>query len=168
MITGPLGFYKVLRLLVFQVLSELPSSLGGVPERSCVVPGAIAWDECECGQLAATVEQTYLTDNFPQQRTVSTPCRASLIASDCLISILRCAPQPEGNSLAPTCDVLDEAAQIMASDAYIVLNTVACTLNDFVDENKIVDYVLGTQLPRGPSGSCTGTDLAFSVALNRI
>ena len=61
MISGPGKWYTVAETLRQAVHTELTTT----PQRSGVVPGQIAWDECDCGLLAVSVAQIYLTETFP-------------------------------------------------------------------------------------------------------
>lgn len=171
MISGPLGFYTVLNTLITSVNDELAGTLGGQPDRACVVPGLIAWDECDCGLLAGTITQQFYTDNFPQPNTgaaTSIPCQSSFIAAEMMISLIRCAPNPHGNQLAPPCAELDAAAQIWTVDAHILQQTVFCTLEEMRDNNDIVEYLVSNLVSAGPEGGCVGSDITFTVGLDNV
>lgn len=170
--TGSAAFHAMLAELTNVVSIALGSqSPAGQPGRSCVVPGQIAWDDCECGQLASTVVQWFFSENFPQDSspstTVNTPCRSAWVVAECVISILRCAPQPQGDDLSPTCAALADAAQTQAIDAHVVRRTVACTLDQWHSESRIIDYSVGAQPASGPEGMCVGSQLTFFVSLHQ-
>lgn len=169
--TGHLAFYDLLKEILDAVNEALGETPTGKPDRACVVPGQIAWDECECGQLAGTVNQWFFSDTFPIDATpgaiVSPQCRSAWEVAEMLIEILRCAPQPKGEDLAPDCSALDAAAQTHITDADVVRNTIVCLLEEMKDAGRIVDYTIGAQVAVGPQGMCVGTDITFSVALDR-
>lgn len=171
MFMGPLAFYNLLSEVVDEVNTELGTTAAGSPDRVCVVPGQIAWDDCECGQLAGTINQWFFSNDFPASSspgvlTVSA-CQAAWVVADMGISILRCAPGPIGDDLAPTCERLDEAAQTHIIDAHTVRNTVACLLQDMKNDDRIVDYGISGQVATGPAGMCVGSELTFLVSLDR-
>src|SRR3990172_10621502 len=61
MITGELKWYTVASTIEQAVYAELTTK----PDRHSVVPGAIAWDECDCGLLAVSVARIFLSETFP-------------------------------------------------------------------------------------------------------
>ena len=89
MITGPLKWYTVATRLRDAVYAELTTK----PDRSGVVPGAIAWDECDCGILAVSRAQIYLSEAFPNP--VAQPfgnCDAPYEVGEFVIQVIRCVP----------------------------------------------------------------------------
>lgn len=167
MLSGPLGFYTITRTLVDAVNVALAASLGGAPDRAGVVPGSIAWDECDCGTLAGTVTRHYLSDAFAAERTTQSPCSAAYLVGDITITIVRCVPGPEGEALAPSVAALDGSAQVIISDAYVVLNTVACKLEEMEEAREIAAYLVRDQVYVGPLGGCVGSDLRVAVGVLR-
>jgi hypothetical protein len=169
--TGAAAFHTMLAELINVVSDALAATDAGRPDRTCVVPGQIAWDDCECGQLATTIVQWFFSDTFPGDTTpstaVQTPCRAAWVVAECTMSILRCAPQPVGDDLAPTCAKLSAAALTQAIDAHVVRRTVACTLAEWADEYRLVEYTIGAQTSVGPEGMCVGSEITFFVSLNQ-
>ena len=118
MITGPLKWYTVASTLEQAVYAELTTK----PDRHGVVPGAIAWDECDCGILAVSVAQVFLSESFPDQaaRPVGN-CDAPYEVGEVVIQVVRCAPNPEDPLTAPTVAELDASAQEVLRDAYEML-----------------------------------------------
>ncbi|MDJ1137925.1 hypothetical protein [Streptomyces iconiensis] len=161
MIHGPLRWYEVaerLRAAVHDALTDKP-------QRSGVVPGAIAWDECDCGLLAVSVGPIVWSDEFPDEATTRTAnCNPVYEAAEIIVQVARCAPSPQGQDMAPTVAALDAAAQAVARDAYETRCAVLTALVGMVDED-IRDYFLRPQTPQGPAGGCVGTELRVSVAL---
>lgn len=169
-IRGALGFYDVATVLVTGIGDALADSLGGLPDRGGVVPGEIVWDECDCGLLAVSPRRWFLSDEFPTSLTSgtrSTPCDLPWLVGELAIQVIRCAPSPVGDALAPTVEALDDAARVLVSDAYVTLSTTAALLCELRLDDRIVDYALGEQSTRGPGGGCVGTELVVLVALER-
>jgi hypothetical protein len=169
-VTDSIVFYTVLSGLLDAVNSRLLGTAAGQPERVCVYPGLIAWDDCQCGQLAGAISRIFLSDNFPLQHTgrgqgETTSCQPAYKVAEMVVSLMRCAPQPQGTALAPTCEALAAAAQTWAIDAGMALSGVLCTLDDYKDAGTIIDYRVDNQVPAGPEGACVGTDIHFLVGL---
>lgn len=173
---GPLAFYTVASELLDEIAFDLDSATGERPERVCVYPGSdIAWDECECGQLAAAVQRWYLSDNFPLDRfaaiggagNVTSACDAAYDVAELLISVTRCIAQPEIPRLAPPCAKLDQNAQETITEAYVVRTTAARVLCEMLRDDRIVDFVVREQRSRGHQGLCAGSDLTVLIALER-
>jgi hypothetical protein len=168
---GPTAFYDVATLLVDGVRDALAASLGGPVQRACVVPGDIAWDACDCGLLAVSPQRFFLADDFPtgtlgtSGRT--TPCDAPWLVGELVINVVRCAPTPQGTSVSIPRDQLDAAGQVTAADAYVTLTETVSVLCGLVEDERIVDYLLGEQVTSGPQGDCVGTELRASVAVYR-
>lgn len=172
MYRGPTAFYDVALLLITEIDAALAASAYGSVDRVCVVPGEIAWDACECGMLAISPRRFFLSDEFPadalgQGIVRTSPCDLPYLVTEMSITIARCAPQPVGGALTPTCVALDGSARVLISDAYVVLSTVAQVLCELVGADQIVDWVLGEQVARGPDGSCVGSELLAFVSVPR-
>jgi hypothetical protein len=173
---GPTAFYQVADILVTNVEAALATSLGGVVERACVVPGEIVWDACNCGLLAVSVRHWFLTDNFPESSSGlgsgaigvrSSPCDLPWLVGELRLQVVRCAPIPDGNALSVPCPDLDLAAQVLISDAYVALTETVSTLCELRETEQIIDYVLGEQETQGPAGDCVGSELVAQVGLMR-
>lgn len=169
---GPDAFYAVASILVTGVSDELVGSLGGAVARASVVPADVVWDDCSCGLLAVTVTRFFLSDNFPADSTSTGeirigPCDLPWVVGEIHLEVVRCAPLPTGDALAPTVEALDESARILLSDASLALRRATQELCALKEEDLIVDYVTGEQTAVGPLGDCVGTDLRLLVALER-
>lgn len=167
-----LTFFTIPKLLATEISAAVATTLGGELNRVCVVPGAIAWDECDCGALYVSVNKWFLSETFPlnaqgaDPRT--TPCELPWLVGDITIQIMRCAPQPEGRtSIAPACAALENAARITAVDAYTVLTTTLSVLCGLKEDDIIIDFSLGEQTASGPEGACVGSELHAFVAVPR-
>ena len=165
MISGPLKWYTVAETLRAAVHTELTAE----PARSSVVPGLIAWDECDCGLLAVSVAQVYLTETFPDQlaRRVGNGCDAPWEVAELVIQVVRCAPNPDDPMTAPTTAELDASAQEVLRDAYEMLDAVSVKLCQMNAVREISDFMLRPLTAQGPSGGCVGNELRAYVSLPR-
>lgn len=164
MILGLLKWYTVAETLRQAVHAELTVK----PDRSGVVSGDIAWDECDCGILAVTVEQIYPTETFPDLLTdLEGNCDASVEAAEIVIQVIRCAPQPEGDNLAPSVAALDASAQEINRDAFEMIKAVRETLCTMLEARDIYAFLLRPLTSQGGSGACVGNELRVFVGLLR-
>jgi hypothetical protein len=163
-ITGPLKWYTVAETLRAAVHAELTTT----PARSSVVPGAIAWDECDCGLLAVSVAQVFLTETFPDQlaRRVGNACDAPWEVAEIVIQVIRCVPGPDGMT-PPTTAQLDASAQELLRDAYEMLRAVSVKLCEMNKAREISDFMLRPLAAQGPTGVCGGNELRAYVSLPR-
>lgn len=173
MLQGPRAFYDVSSILVTGINEALLESPAGQPERACVVPGDIAWDGCDCGQLAISPQFWSVTDTFPEANqfggsgSLGTPCNMPWLVATIEIQIVRCAPSPDGNTFEVSCAALDVAAEILIADAYITVTRAIEELCALKENDDIVDYLVTDQRTVGPGGGCVGTGLAVQVAVDR-
>lgn len=147
----------------------LAATEAGAPDRVCEVPGQLAWDGCECGTLAVTVDRIFQSATFPQpagDNELAAQCASAYLAVDATVTVLRCAPNPQGTALAPTCTALDAAALAWFIDMDAVRSALACCLLDMRTADTIVEFVLRDTVPAGPQGGCVGSDtrLTFGIA----
>lgn len=164
LITGPLKWYTVAETVRQAVMAELTV----LPDRSGAVPGAIAWDECDCGLLAVSVARVYLSDTFPQPLNVKIgACDATLDVGELVVQLVRCAPNPEGDDPSPSVSALDVSAQVVLRDAYELLRAVSVKLCEMNRDREIRDFFVNPLTSQGPSGGCVGNELRFLVALAR-
>lgn len=165
MITGELKWYIVAETVRQAVHADLTT----VPDRSGVVPGAIAWDSCDCGMLAVSVARVYLSDTFPDELVtrVSAGCDPAWEVAELVIQVIRCAPNPDNLGNPPTVAALAASAQLVACDAYETLRATSVTLCQMRGERDIIDYLIRPQVAQGPQGGCVGTELRALVGLPR-
>lgn len=165
MITGPLKWYTVASTIEQAVYAELTAK----PARHSVVPGAIAWDGCDCGLLAVSVGPIYLTENFPDPlaRRVGNACDAPWEAAEIIIQVIRCVPGADDQSIAPTTTELDASAQEILRDAYEMMKAVSVKLCQMNRDRDIADFIMGRLTPQGPTGVCGGNELRTVVSLSR-
>lgn len=165
MITGPLKWYTVASTLEQAVYAELTTK----PDRHSVVPGAIAWDECDCGLLAVSVAQVYPTEQFPVPlaQRVGNGCDAPWEVAEIVIQVVRCAPNPDDPTTAPTTAELDASAQEVLRDAYEMMLAVSVKLCEMNKARDISDFMLRPLTAQGPLGGCVGNELRAYVSLPR-
>lgn len=165
MISGPLKWHTVAAALEQAIYAELDVT----PSRHGVVPGAIAWDECDCGLLAVSVGQIYLTEQFPDPalRRISNACDAPWEAAEIIMQVVRCAPTPDDNGNPPTVAELDASAREILRDAYEMMRAVSVKLCQMNEAREISDFILRPLNPQGPSGACGGNELRAVVSLLR-
>lgn len=162
MITGELKWYEVASRLEQAAYAALTDT----PDRHGVVPGAIAWDACDCGMLAVSIAQVYPSEEFPDpQGEPFGACQAPWEVAEVVVQIIRCAPNPDGQSLYPSTVALDSSARQVARDAYETLRAVSLELCDMNEQRDIADYLIRPQVAQGPQGGCVGTELRALVSL---
>ncbi len=164
MITGPMKWYTVASALEQAVYAGLTVK----PTRHGVVPGAIAWDECDCGMLAVSLSTIYLSEIFPNpvaQRVGA--CDAPYEVGEFVIQIVRCAPSPQADDFAPSVVDLDASAQEVLLDAYELLKAASVKLCQMNAARDISDFMLRPLTAQGPLGGCVGNELRVLVSLIR-
>lgn len=165
LITGPLKWYTVAQTVKLAIDADLAAN---PPDRSGVVPGAIAWDACDCGLLALSVARIYLSDNFPNPLTARQgACDAAWEVAEVVVQLIRCVPGATDTALAPTVAELDTSAQEILTDAYLLLKSVSTKLCEMKADREIIDFFLNPLTAQGPTGQCGGNELRFLVALPR-
>lgn len=165
MITGPLKWYTVATRLRDAVYDELTIK----PARSGVVPGQIAWDECDCGLLAVSLARVFLTETFPDElaRRIGNACDAPYEVGEFVIQVIRCVPGATDQTLAPTVAELDASAQELLRDAYEMLKGTSVLLCEMNRDRDISDFMLRPLTAQGPTGVCGGNELRAYVSLPR-
>jgi hypothetical protein len=152
---------------IMEALADTPA---GPPERGClIVPGAIAADGCDCGQLALTVVRKYPSIVFPVEATVdesSAACPPPILAGVVTVSLLRCVPGMADDGTPPSCDALSEAAISQDIDDATIRRTLACYLRELSDQGRILGYVIGATTAVGPEGNCAGSDTTVTIGIN--
>jgi len=153
------------------VAAALAETTAGPPDRVClVVPGKIAWDKCECGQLALTVNRFYWARDATLGQTSdfggASDCGLPYLVMDVTISITRCAPVGDiKNELAPSCQELLDAARSWHEDAQAVRVGAGCCLKAMEDDNDILAFAMVEQPAVGPEGGCVGSELRVLIGL---
>ncbi|MEU7093032.1 hypothetical protein [Kitasatospora aureofaciens] len=154
----------------------------GCPDcRSCVVPGAPAWDGCEdpCsgtttgGQLSVNVAQLYTStlDHFPDPvravQGVRSCTPSQLMVAELHVTLLRCAPTISERGCPPTCEELAAAGRILHIDMSTVHNALMCCLpTTAAGRGSGPRFSLGAMRTIGPDGGCVGLEQRLTVALD--
>lgn len=148
--------------------TALEGSQAGPVNRVChMVPGEIAWDECDCGQLAQSVTSITPTNNFPQSAadTQATACGPQLVVVAVTLSLTRCVPVMDDQGNPPSCADLATSARYLEDDRWTVRTTVGCFLRQLYNTYQIPHFAVGVANTVGPQGACAGVDLSYQFAL---
>ena len=135
--------------------------------RTCLlVPGNIAWDGCECGQLALSIQRIYPSLRFPADASedpATGGCEVGFKAVQAIASITRCVSGITAGTppRLPTCAALRADALVMQADAWAMDRAVRCCLAAYKTAHTIFDYRVGGLAFVGPEGGCAGSELIF-------
>lgn len=167
--------YELARHLLDCVCTQLGATC---PDRNCVAPGrAPSFENCCAGatggQLTVNAVRTYPSKEFPD------PSRGQ--AANCIdpywvvqydIAIMRCTPvtAPGDPRAAPTCDQLDENAQLIMRDMSAVHLALGCCLGNDDDLTSLLgtpvhQWLLQGQESIGPDGGCAGSNTTVLVGI---
>lgn len=143
------------------------------PCRVCVVPGAIAWDDCSSGgQLVISRTDVYYSTVFPADSTedasVNISCNQGFPVALYALSLVRCAPGPVTAGPVvrpPTCEALAEAALLLASDSYAIRSALLCCVKDMESAGTIVAGRVGRDVAVGPEGGCVGLEIQILIGV---
>lgn len=164
---GPLKYYNIAYTLMTAIQDLLVSDV----DRACVVPGTIPWDACDCGMLAVSVGDIFLTNDFPEPEAVPYGnCPPVMEGAEIVIQIIRCAPSASSgasSTLYPSEADQQSAAQVLASDSYAVVQGTTSLMCQLKADEQLWDYVVGPAVPQGPEGGCVGVELRLNVAMPR-
>lgn len=152
------------------VVAALEDTPGGVPKRVCpIVPGSIAWDACECGQLAQTITSVAPTRVFPtpSSELPDERCGSPMAVVSVTLSLTRCVASPDDRGNSPRCAALFENAVILEADRAAVRRAVRCCLADMYAASppQIFAYAIGAANSVGPEGGCAGIELTYQFAI---
>lgn len=151
-----------------QAVSDDLDENGYPVARTCLmVPGAIAWDNCDCGQLAQTVNSVVHSNNFPTPAadTPQTPCGPNQMVVNVTLSLVRCVSTVDDNGTSPSCaNLLGDALQL-ERDRYLAIVALRCYLRDLYDDNLLIGYSIGAATSVGPEGMCAGVEIPYSFGI---
>lgn len=135
-----------------------------------IVPGDIAWDECECGMFAQTITAIFPSNIFPNPATDQrqNACGPHMRVVNVTANLVRCAPNSGDNGASPTCDALEDAAIQLECDRYVLRQAITCYLRNLRLTNRIIEFAVGTATTIGPQGSCVGVELSYQFAIPGI
>ena len=142
-----------------------------MPDRFCaLVPGEVAWDNCQCGQFAQTIESVFGSNSFPTPATDTrqTPCGPNLTVVVVRASLVRCVHGVSDDGRPPSCAALLADALTLEDDRWAVRRGVACHLADLRAAYTVVDFALDASTTLGPSGGCAGSELTYRFALGAL
>lgn len=156
------------------VVAELEQSLGGweSPKRTClVVPGSIAWDECDCGMFAQTITEDVPSNSFPvaavDQRT--TACGPNLLVVTVTATVVRCVPTIGNDGRPPTCTALLHSAHVLEDDRRALRVGVTCCLREMRNDlREIHEFAVGRAVSVGEQGGCAGVELTYQFAVHNV
>jgi hypothetical protein len=144
---------------------------------TCVVPGQVAFDRCEdpctgnTGQLSVSLARVYpsTSTTFPtEDRTVRDLRECApppVTAVELVVTLLRCAPIPTEEGCPPSCEELEQAAQVLHVDAATVYSALLCCVPATGGGRRGRKFVLGQSRTVGPQGGCVGIEQRVTVAL---
>lgn len=172
---GAAGFTNVVDVISIDVADSVLAYLVdfgcGDLDRFCrLVPGDIAWDQCDCGLFAQTITSTYPSNTFPTS-AADTPydaCGPLLIVYAVTAELVRCAPTVDDEGTAPTCTELETAARTLECDRQALRLGVVCALTDLRDTDRIIEFTVGDAATSGPQGGCVGVSLAYRIAVSNV
>lgn len=151
-------FTLALQAILTSVRTQLHATPTGWPDgaREYIVPGQLAWDECECGLLAIEWQSALYTSVFPNVRqAMADGCKPMLVLQT-QVTVLRCAPSPGTRGEAPSPSQLSAAAETNLDDLEAVLRGTSQAVQILEDGNVILQYALSSVGPAGPEGGCVG------------
>lgn len=149
------------------VSDDLEADDAGVDRTCLLVPGDIAWDSCDCGQLAQTVTSVSPSSAFPtvSADTPQTPCGPNQMIVNVTLSLVRCVTGVDENGNPPPCDVLLAEAVRLERDRFIARRAVRCYLQELYDALRLTGFSVGTSTSVGPEGLCGGSELTYSFGI---
>lgn len=151
-------FFPALQVLLASVRGALTATPTGWPvnAREYVVPGQLAWDDCECGLLAIEWLSAPYSQAFPNPSPPTANGCKPYLALQIQVTILRCAPSPGIHGEAPSPSELSAAAETNLDDLEAMLVGTASAVRTLDETNVILNYSLSAPTPAGPLGACVG------------
>lgn len=166
----PLAFYNLVTQ-VGQCAVDRIAELTPTPELSRVcllVPGDIAWDDCQCGSFTQTAGP-WLWSNNGRVTTGyigdANNCGPHYLGIEVTAEVLRCVAQPVGDALAPTCEALLLDRQQLDTDAAAIRNGIICCLQTLLADEGIESFEIMSHTPIGPQGGCVGSQVKYRIWL---
>ena len=158
-------------MCVVEELTNTPET-GALPQRIVLMtPGEIAWDGCDCGQFAQSLQADYPSGIFPQDTSQQTlrgaGCNDPPLAYQVLASIARCVSGLTGGvrpKSPAVSDLLTDALRAEA-DAFALRTGVECCLADYKRQRRITDFRVGRVDKTGPEGNCMAVIMQYWFSL---
>ena len=162
-LTGTDRWYVLGTALVTQTRAALSASVS----RAGMVPGDIVWDECCEGALMVSLPRLYRSEVFPEEAEapVGVSCPAPYEVGEYTVSVIRCAPVPQGQDPAVPADDLDTSAGLLAQDMTEAMTAVLRYLCGLKRDDEITDFLVNPAETAGPEGDCVGFTLRVRIAL---
>lgn len=148
--------YVIASRLLSSVEQQIALTPVGIPAKSriCVVPGTLAWDECECGLLAVEWLGAQYADSPPTPSVQRDQGCRPYVFSTFKVTMARCVPGPQASGHPPTIAQLDASAQAQFDDALAMLKGSTLAMMSLSDDNTILGFDMNGVVPQGPEGGC--------------
>ena len=172
-VIGPTTVYDFATVVLGAVSVAISGSSGGPITRVLFNPGAeVAWDNCECGQIALFVPNRFASRIQGQPNTEYQNCTPPLRTIQFSLQIVRCVPGMSDVGTPPKPGSLTNAARILEEDAYLVWHSVQHVIKTAMDYTQLggptlADGLITDQSSLGPQGQCAGSELHFQAAWTR-
>lgn len=162
-LTGTDRWYVLGSALVTAALASLSASVS----RSGMVPGDIVWDACCEGALMVSLPRIYRSETFPEEAdgTVGVSCQAPYEVGEYTVSVIRCAPVPQGQDPAVPAGELDTSAGLLAQDMTETMTGLHQYLCGLKRDDEVDDFLVNPAETVGPEGDCVGFTLRVRIAL---
>lgn len=159
------NLWSVLGVIRDCAYEAVSATAAGPPARSCIVPGEVVWDECNCGMLAVNWRVVSRSNSFPASsaETSQTSCSTPYTTVQVGVTMLRCTAGMDENGEAPSCAALEDDAFVLSADMVAIRSVLGCCLQDLYRNGSLADWALGQTVALGPQGGCDGslTDLVL-------
>lgn len=168
MTTDEMTVFNTSKDLLGCILTALEDAGLPIPCRVCVVPGEIAWDDCNAGQLVVSTVREFQSETFPLEaleRGVNSSCGLPYLVAELRFSLLRCAPIPQKMSITVPCESLEDTSLLLHKDAFWMRKALSCCLLDLKRTYVILDYIVGSTDRVGPDGGCVGNEITVLLGL---
>lgn len=178
----PDQFYGVLEsalLCICTAMDDLKAqdeTYAGCPCNSAVTAGesvinCCTEDDCDGpgGMLTVSMDNFYPSDVFPQQTPTFEPCKAQTWVVEVVVTVARCAPQPDVRGHEPDAIATAEAARIQAMDGFAIATGLGCCLvADGIGHKRKrrVQFLSGNSLTE--SGGCIGLEVHALVEAGQV
>jgi hypothetical protein len=172
---NPFAGYELAEHLRECITPYLAGTTSGLPARVCITTGEIAWDECECGQLAISLTSQYESSAFPipwdgTENAGVRKCGPPMFVFNYTISMVRCSPVGDESGNPPPCTAISAAARVTTEDAWAVRAGLMCCLcagsTRTPTTPKLFErYWVGQQTEVGPGGMCQGSEIAVAIGV---
>jgi|SRR5690349_709571 len=162
--------YTIASTLRDTVVAGLPGTLGGLPTklRSCIVPGELAWDDCECGLVGVEFTGTAYSQVPPTPEYQRDGGCKPYVVANFNISVIRCVPGPTQSGSGPSCAKLDTAAQILMDDTLMLMKATSIALETLFDSDTILGFAMSGVTTVGPQGLCAGVAQQVSAYVTNL